>query len=73
MDARSTFDGEQSLGHSCSYVCRVLAERDWLRVGRDSFSVREQASRRVPLVPVMQSTDFRKFEYGADLPRLNGA
>ena len=43
MDARSTFDGEWSLGHSCSYLCRVLAERDRLRVGRDSFSVREQA------------------------------
>jgi hypothetical protein len=30
-------------------------------------------SRRSPLVRMMESTDFRKFEYGTELPRLNGA
>ena len=73
MEARSTFDEEQSLGHSCSYLCRVLAERDWVRVGETPFLSENKPSRRLPLVPGMESTDFSKFDYGTKLRRLNGA
>ena len=73
MDARSTFDGEQSLGHSCSYLCRVLAERYWVRVGGTPFLSENKPSRCAPLVPVMESVDFRKFDYAAKLRGLNGA
>jgi hypothetical protein len=41
--------------------------------GRDSFFVREQALTPLALVPMMESTDFRTFEYGTELRRLNGA
>jgi hypothetical protein len=30
-------------------------------------------SRRLPLVPVMESTNFRKSDNGTELRRLNGA
>ena len=73
MEARSTFDEEQSLGHSCSYLCRVLAERDWVRVGETPFLSENKPSRRLPLVPGMESTNFRKSDNGTELRRLNGA
>ena len=56
-----------------SYLCRVLAERDYSEWGETPFLSENKPSRRLPLVPVMESTDFRKFEYGTELRRLNGA
>jgi hypothetical protein len=41
--------------------------------GETPFLSENKPSRRLPLVPVMESTDFRKFEYGTELRRLNGA
>jgi len=41
--------------------------------GATPFSVREQALTPRPLVPVRESTDFRKFDYGTKLRRLNRA
>jgi hypothetical protein len=42
-------------------------------VARHPFLFEDKPSRRAPLVPVMESTDFRKFDYETKLRRLNGA
>jgi hypothetical protein len=42
-------------------------------VGRTPFLSENKPSRRASLVPVMESADLRKFEYGPELARLNGA
>ena len=41
--------------------------------GETPFLSENKPSRRSPLVPVMESTDLRKFEYGTELARLNEA
>jgi hypothetical protein len=43
------------------------------RSGETPFLSENRPSRRASLVPVMESTDLRKFEYGTKRWRLNGA
>src|SRR6516164_5236077 len=55
---------------TCAESSRNGIDSGW---GETPFLSENKALRRLPLVPVTESTDFRKFEYGTELQRLNGA
>ena len=55
---------------TCAESSRNGIDSGW---GETPFLSENRPSRRPPLLPVMESTDFRKFEYGTELQRLNGA
>ena len=55
---------------TCAESSRKGIDSEW---GKTPFLSENKLSRRLPLVPVMESTDLRKFEYGTELARLNGA
>ena len=71
--ARSTFDGGVQSGMLLFLRVQSPHGMGLTPVERDSFLSENKPSRRPPLVPVMESTDFRKFDYGTQLRRLNGA
>ena len=73
MDARSTFDGEQGLGHCCFLPVQSPRGTGLTPGGERLFLSENKPSRRSPLVPVMESADLRKFDYGTKLRRLDGA
>ncbi len=55
---------------TCAESSRNGIDSRW---GETPFPSENKPSRRPPLVPVMESTDFKKFGYGTKLRRLNGA
>jgi hypothetical protein len=55
---------------TCAASSRNGIDSGW---GETPFLSENRPSRRPPLLPVMESTDFRKFKYGTALRRLNGA
>jgi hypothetical protein len=54
---------------TCAESSRNGIDSGW---GETPFLSENKPSRRLPLVPVMESTDFRKLEYGTELRRLKG-
>jgi hypothetical protein len=73
MDARSRFDGSRAWDTpvlTCSESSGNRIDSEW---GETPFLSENKPSCRLPLVPMMESTDFRKFLYGTELWRLNGA
>ena len=55
---------------TCAESSRNGIDSGW---GETPFLSENKPSRRLPLVPVMESTDFRKSDNGTELRRLNGA
>ena len=55
---------------TCAESLRNGIDSRW---GETPFLSENKPSRRAPLVPVMESADFRKFDCGTKRRRLNGA
>ena len=55
---------------TCAESSRNGIDSGW---GETPFLSENKPSRRLPLVPGMESTNFRKSDNGTELRRLNGA